>query len=186
MRYTAQFNLPEAISLLERAPAVFNALLLGLPDSWTQRNEGGDTWSAFENCDGVRQVELCSVSHGCVDVRRRAFDLKSEGETGRKVAKNRRNCLGKVRDKIKRLRHWLCSSCQLLRGSQAAWRHAPSQPLMRSLLSQFQTPTAPRRAVGFFGFGSPASCPADPDHPVYFGWPRFILANPFNRRRRKR
>src|SRR5207253_9916791 len=27
--------------------------------------------SAFENCDGVRQVELCSVSHGCVDVRRR-------------------------------------------------------------------------------------------------------------------
>ncbi len=48
MRYTAQFILPEAISLLERAPAVFNALLLGLPDSWTQRNEGGDTWSAFD------------------------------------------------------------------------------------------------------------------------------------------
>ncbi len=26
-----------------------------------------------------------------------------------------------------------------------AWMHVPSQPLMRSLLSQFQTPTAPRR-----------------------------------------
>ena len=31
-----------------------------------------------------------------------------------------------------------------------AWMHAPSQPLMRSLLSQFQTPTAPRRTSRFF------------------------------------
>ena len=31
-----------------------------------------------------------------------------------------------------------------------AWIHAPSQPLMRSLLSQFQTPTAPRRVSRFF------------------------------------
>src|ERR1700682_5409296 len=116
--------------------------------------------------------------------REEVWILTSDGETGRKVPTGaERNCFGRVRDKIKRLRHWLCSSCQLLRGSRAAWRHAPSQPLMRSLLSQFQTPTAPRRAVGFFGFGSPASCLADPDHPVYFGRPRFILANPFNRRR---
>src|SRR5437660_4169211 len=33
--------------------------------------------------------------------------------------------------------------------------------LMRSLLSQSQTPTTPRRAVGFFGFGCPTSCPAE-------------------------
>jgi hypothetical protein len=33
---------------------------------------------------------------------------------------------------------------------------APSQPPMRSLLSQFQTPAAPHRAVGFFGSGCPA------------------------------
>jgi hypothetical protein len=32
--------------------------------------------------------------------------------------------------------------------------YAPSRPLMRSLLSQFQTPTTPRRAVGFFGSGA--------------------------------
>jgi hypothetical protein len=31
--------------------------------------------------------------------------------------------------------------------------YAPSRPSMRSLLSQFQTPTTPRRAVGFFGSG---------------------------------
>ena len=48
MEYTAQFNLPETIALLEHTPAVLNALLRGLPDSWTQRNEGGDTWSAFD------------------------------------------------------------------------------------------------------------------------------------------
>jgi hypothetical protein len=37
------------------------------------------------------------------------------------------------------------------------YRH---DPLMRPLLSQFQTPTAPRRAVGFFRSGRLAGCPA--------------------------
>src|SRR5579859_4073746 len=37
------------------------------------------------------------------------------------------------------------------------YRH---DPLMRSLLSQFRTPTAPRRAVGFFRSGHPAGRPA--------------------------
>jgi hypothetical protein len=48
MGNATQFNLPETIALLEHTPAVFNALLRGLPDSWTQQNEGGDTWSAFD------------------------------------------------------------------------------------------------------------------------------------------
>ena len=48
METIAQFALPETIALLERTPAVFNALLRGLPETWTQRNEGGDTWSAFD------------------------------------------------------------------------------------------------------------------------------------------
>jgi len=37
------------------------------------------------------------------------------------------------------------------------YRH---DPLMRSLLSQFRTPTAPRRAVGFFRSGYLAGHPA--------------------------
>ena len=37
-------------------------------------------------------------------------------------------------------------------------RHSP---LMRSLLSQSQTPTSPRRAVGFFRSGRPAGYPAE-------------------------
>jgi len=37
------------------------------------------------------------------------------------------------------------------------YRHSP---LMQSLLSQFRTPTEPRRSVGFFGSGHPAGHPA--------------------------
>jgi hypothetical protein len=62
--------------------------------------------------------------------------------------------------------------------------HAPSQPLMRSLLSQSQTPTAPRRAVGFFRFGCPSKLPWRADHPAYFGLTN-NLANPFSRRRER-
>jgi hypothetical protein len=39
-----------------------------------------------------------------------------------------------------------------------AWMRAPSQPLMRLPLLRSQTPAAPRRTVGFFGFGGSTSC----------------------------
>jgi hypothetical protein len=48
MEIIPQFHLPDTIALLERTPAAFNALLCGLPNIWTQRNEGTDTWSAFD------------------------------------------------------------------------------------------------------------------------------------------
>ncbi len=38
-------ELDNTIALLERTPAALNALLRGLPEFWTERNEGGDTWS---------------------------------------------------------------------------------------------------------------------------------------------
>jgi len=37
---------------------------------------------------------------------------------------------GHLKTKIKRLRHWLCSSSQLFAREPTAWTHAPSQPLM--------------------------------------------------------
>jgi DinB superfamily len=43
-----KFNLSETTALLNRSPATLNALLRGLPDSWTQSNEGEGTWSAFD------------------------------------------------------------------------------------------------------------------------------------------
>ena len=41
-------NLQDTISLLSRTPAALNALLRDLPDSWTLRNEGENTWSAYD------------------------------------------------------------------------------------------------------------------------------------------
>jgi hypothetical protein len=43
-----EHNLDQTISLLARTPAALNALLRDLPKTWTQRNEGENTWSAFD------------------------------------------------------------------------------------------------------------------------------------------
>jgi hypothetical protein len=43
------FQLSDGIAVLERTPATFRALLAGLPDTWTARNEGPDTFSPFDN-----------------------------------------------------------------------------------------------------------------------------------------
>ena len=43
-----EHNLQHTISLLTRTPAVLDALLRDLPEVWTLRNEGENTWSAFD------------------------------------------------------------------------------------------------------------------------------------------
>ena len=43
-----EHNLPHTISLLSRTPAALDALLRDLPEMWTIRNEGENTWSAFD------------------------------------------------------------------------------------------------------------------------------------------
>ena len=43
-----EHNLPHTISLLARTPAALDALLRDLPEMWTIRNEGENTWSAFD------------------------------------------------------------------------------------------------------------------------------------------
>jgi hypothetical protein len=42
------FDLAEAVPLLERTPATLRTLLAGLPSAWTDANEGPDTWSPFD------------------------------------------------------------------------------------------------------------------------------------------
>ena len=42
------FNLADAVAVLERTPATLRAMLAGLPDGWTSCNEGPDTFSAFD------------------------------------------------------------------------------------------------------------------------------------------
>jgi hypothetical protein len=41
-------DLSTSLTLLDRTPLALNALLRGLPDAWTRRNEGENTWSAFD------------------------------------------------------------------------------------------------------------------------------------------
>jgi len=43
-----EHSLPHTISLLARTPAALNAFLRDLPETWTLRNEGENTWSAFD------------------------------------------------------------------------------------------------------------------------------------------
>jgi len=43
-----EFNLEASKALLARTPAALDALLRGLPATWTLGNEGDGTWNAFE------------------------------------------------------------------------------------------------------------------------------------------
>ena len=38
----------DILALLTRTPAALDALLRDLPERWTMRNEGGDSWNAFD------------------------------------------------------------------------------------------------------------------------------------------
>jgi hypothetical protein len=43
-----EHDLNLTVALLSRTPAALNALLRDLPETWTLRNEGQNTWSAFD------------------------------------------------------------------------------------------------------------------------------------------
>ncbi|MDQ2712079.1 MAG: DinB family protein [Acidobacteriota bacterium] len=43
-----EHDLQQTIALLTRTPAALNALLRDLPETWTSRNEGENTWCAFD------------------------------------------------------------------------------------------------------------------------------------------
>ena len=42
------FKIDEAVALLTRTPAAFDAFLRGMPGVWVEGTEGRDTWSAFD------------------------------------------------------------------------------------------------------------------------------------------
>jgi uncharacterized damage-inducible protein DinB len=43
-----EHHLEHTVALLSRTPAALHALLLDLPETWTLRNEGENTWSVFD------------------------------------------------------------------------------------------------------------------------------------------
>ena len=48
MPSTTEFKLDEAIAVLTRTPAAYDAMLRGMPDTWARSNEGESTWSAYD------------------------------------------------------------------------------------------------------------------------------------------
>lgn len=74
-----QVALGDAVAILERTPAVLDAMLRGLPEGWLQAHEGGDTWSPFdvlghlihgERTDWLARIRII-LEHGGA----RAFDV---------------------------------------------------------------------------------------------------------------
>jgi hypothetical protein len=98
-------NLEETISLLTRTPAALNSLLRDLPEAWTSRNEGENTWSAFdivghlvygERTDWMPRVTMIlqfGESQAFVPFDRWGQDRESKGKT-----------LGQLLDEFARLR----------------------------------------------------------------------------------
>jgi hypothetical protein len=43
-----EHNLQNTVALLARTPSTLNSLLRDLPEAWTRRNEGEDTWTVFD------------------------------------------------------------------------------------------------------------------------------------------
>lgn len=41
-------GLPDTVALLNRTPPALDALLRDLPEMWTRRNEGGETWTVYD------------------------------------------------------------------------------------------------------------------------------------------
>ena len=44
----SEFNLDEAVAILERTPGTLTAMLDGLPEGWIQATEGEGTWSPYD------------------------------------------------------------------------------------------------------------------------------------------
>ena len=65
-------NLDDTVVLLGRTPDVLNALLRGLPETWTMSREGDGTWSPFEvvahliHCEYENWIPRarCILEHG--------------------------------------------------------------------------------------------------------------------------
>src|SRR5687767_5804637 len=47
-RVRRTYSVADAVPVLSRTPATLDALLRGLPESWLNAHEGGETWSPFD------------------------------------------------------------------------------------------------------------------------------------------
>src|SRR5688500_9271662 len=88
-----KLNLAQAIEILERTPGVLDSMLRNLSPEWTSKNEGPETWSAYdivghlihgEHTDWIQRLEIILSNSG--DKKFTPFDRfaqfhESEGKT---------------------------------------------------------------------------------------------------------
>ncbi|HVT97726.1 MAG TPA: DinB family protein [Acidobacteriaceae bacterium] len=86
-------NLDSSLALLARTPASLDALLRGLPDAWTLRNEGDGTWTVrdvvahladLERTDWMPRVQRlldCGETRAFDPVDRQAFRRNARGKS---------------------------------------------------------------------------------------------------------
>jgi hypothetical protein len=99
------FDLENGVAVLTRTPGVLRSLLAGLPDDWTRRNEGPDTWSPFDVVGHLIAAEE-------VDWIERANVILAQGpnrrfapfDRFRNLEENRKKTLGELLDHFAGLR----------------------------------------------------------------------------------
>ena len=98
-------QLEQTIALLSRTPAALNALLRELPEAWTSRNEGENTWNAFEVVGhlihGERTDWMSRVRMILEFGETRAFESFDRGGHEREI---RGKSLGQLLDEFRRVR----------------------------------------------------------------------------------
>lgn len=54
-----EFSLERSTAVLVRTPATFSALLVGLPEEWTDASEGPGAWSPYQVVGHMAHIEEC-------------------------------------------------------------------------------------------------------------------------------
>jgi hypothetical protein len=131
VRMTTQtaFNLPDSVAILSRTPATLDAMLRGLPDTWTRSNEGGDSWSPFdvlghlivgERTDWMPRLRII-LEHG----ENRAFDRFDRFAQFRE---NEGKSLEQLLDDFARLREQNLTAMQFLKLQEADFSRRGRHP----------------------------------------------------------
>ena len=140
----------------------------------TQRAQGHQTRSTLQPVCGAKRFNLSTTRLGAHDKQPYPqLMLKTNQGENRPVSEGLRRQMEKAATLV------MLQPRTPARESTARM-HVPSQPLMRSPLSQFQTPTAPRRVSRFFRVWMPFRSPCRANHSAYFGLTSFISPNPFS------
>ena len=116
-----EFDLDLAMAVLERTPATFRACLGGLPDAWTTPNEGGETFSAFDNLGHLIHGERADwIPRARIILAQGANRTFEPFDRFAQTRESRGKTLATLLDEFEALRH---DSLTTLRG----WQLTPAQ-----------------------------------------------------------